>query len=478
MTSPPGLAALSRQPSARQSAAPNVPRPAYRWRTRVLLPALVLLSAAAVLAWSARDALWPAIEVRVVPVVAMPRGMEQGGESGHDGPEGRAPRTLMERTLVQAPGWIEPAPYAIAVPALTDGVVKEVLVLEGQRIEAGAVVARLIDDDARLALRRAQAELAERAAAIARARADEAAMAARAAAVRDELERKRPLAADGSVSGAELSRLTLQLRAAEADIASASAAVAAADAAHHTQQVVLEQAALAMARTEIRSPVAGVVLSRSIEPGTRLTMTSPGPGEAHESGVVRLYDPASLQVRVDVPLADAAKVQVGARAQVVSESLPDRTFAGTVTRIVHEANIQRNTVQFKVLIESPDAVLKPEMLVRVRIMASGRSADSTAPGDAAPDAGFVLVLPVSAVQDVSGDSAAAWFVGRDARGRAIASRRMLKLGARHATGAEYIEIESGAGPTDRAIVDPPAALAEGSRIRIIGEAKAATEESP
>lgn len=477
MTSPPGLAALSRQATARQSAAP-VPRPAYRWRTRVLLPALVLLSAAAVLAWSARDALWPAIEVRVVPVVAMPRGLEEASDSGDGAPSLDPARVAPERTLVQAPGWIEPAPFAIAVPALTDGVVKEVLVLEGQRVEAGEVVARLIDDDARLALRRAQAELAERAAAIQRARAEEAATTARAAAVRDELERKRPLAADGSVSGAELSRLELQFRAAEADIASSSAAVAAAEAAHQTQEVAVEQAALAMARTEIRSPVAGVVLSRSIEPGTRLTMTSPGPGEAHESGVVRLYDPANLQVRVDVPLADAAKVQIGAAAQVVSESLPDRTFAGTVTRIVHEANIQRNTVQFKVLIESPDAALKPEMLVRVRIMGSGRAADAAMPGDAASDTGVVLVVPVSAVQDVAGDTAAAWFVSRDARGRAIATRRTLKLGARHGEDGAYIEIESGAGPTDRAIVDPPAALAEGSRIRIVGEATAATEEAP
>lgn len=467
MTAPPGLAALSRRASAEHPNDHPVPPPAFRWRTRVLLPVLVLVAVAALLAWAARDALWPAVEVRVVPVVAKPR----GGEAEHAaGDASAAPR---ERTLVQAPGWIEPAPFAVIVPALTDGVVAEVLALEGQRVEAGQVVARLIDTDARLALRRAEAELAERDAAAARARADLDGAAARAAVLRDELERKRPLAADGSVSAADLARLTLQLRAMEAEVDSASAGLAAAEAARATQQVAVEQAALALSRTEIRTPAAGVVLSRSIEPGTRLAMTSPGPGEGHEPGVMRVYDPESLQARVDVPLADAARVQVGAAARIVSEALPDRPFLGTVTRAVHEANIQRNTVQFKVWIENPDPALKPEMLVRVRILGGGGEHDTTA-GSAGADAGLVLLLPESVLSDVREGSAAAWFVVRDARGRSVAARRSLALGARHEGG--YVEIVSGAGPTDRAIADPPSSLHEGARVRVAREAGGAKED--
>lgn len=466
MTAPPGLAALSRRASAESPNDHPVPRPAFRWRTRVLLPVLVLVAVAALLAWAARDALWPAVEVRVVPVVAKPRG---GDAEQAVGDASVAPR---ERTLVQAPGWIEPAPFAVLVPALTDGVVAEVLALEGQRVEAGQVLARLIDTDARLALRRAEAELAERDAAAARARADLDGAAARAAVLRDELGRKRPLAADGSVSAADLARLTHQLRAMEADVASASAALAAAEAARATQQVAVEQAALALSRTEIRAPAAGVVLSRSIEPGTRLAMTSPGPGEAHELGVMRVYDPENLQARVDVPLADAARVQVGAAARIVSEALPDRQFLGTVTRAVHEANIQRNTVQFKVRIENPDPALKPEMLVRVRILGGGEH--GTTADTAGANAGLVLLLPESVLSDVREDSAAAWFVVRDARGRSIAARRTLALGARHEGG--YVEIVSGVGPTDRAIADPPSSLHDGARVRVAGEAESAKED--
>src|SRR5262249_49337815 len=109
---------------------------------------------ALLLAYAARDAVWPAVSVRVVPVVA------KAGEPGGRG-----------ETIVQAPGWIEADPFAINVSALTDGVVREVSVLEGQRVESGQVVARLVDADARLALQRSESELGERSADLARAKA-------------------------------------------------------------------------------------------------------------------------------------------------------------------------------------------------------------------------------------------------------------------------------------------------------------------
>ena len=52
------------------------------------------------------------------------------------------------------------------VAALTDGIVKDVFVLEGQAVKAGQVVVKLVDDDAKLELARAEAELAEKQAAL------------------------------------------------------------------------------------------------------------------------------------------------------------------------------------------------------------------------------------------------------------------------------------------------------------------------
>ena len=54
--------------------------------------------------------------------------------------------------LFQASGWIEPDPFPVRVTSLYSGVVKEVHVLEGQKIKKGEVIATLIDEDARLVL--------------------------------------------------------------------------------------------------------------------------------------------------------------------------------------------------------------------------------------------------------------------------------------------------------------------------------------
>ncbi len=121
-----------------------MPRPRLRGGTRVVLPLAVLLLALGLLAYAAQDTLLPRREVRVVPVV-----VKTGVESSAG-------------VTVQAPGWLEPDPYAVAVSALTDGIVKEVLVLEGEPVKKGQVVARLVDDDARLARDRAAADMAEK----------------------------------------------------------------------------------------------------------------------------------------------------------------------------------------------------------------------------------------------------------------------------------------------------------------------------
>ena len=79
--------------------------------------------------------------------------------------------------------------------------------------------------------------------------------------------------------------------------------------------------------------------------------------------VARLYDPAHLQIRVDIPLAEAAKVAIGDSVEITTETLRGRTFRGTITRFVQEANSQKNTIQIKATLIDPASELKPEMLI-------------------------------------------------------------------------------------------------------------------
>lgn len=462
------------------STTPMIPKPRTHWTTRVLLPLVVILATAAVLLYAARDALRPAIAVHVTPVI--PKAVAVSADAGKTGGQFGA-------VAVQAPGWVEPDPFAISVPALAEGVVKEVLVLEGQSVTAGQVVARMIDDDVRLQIRAADAMLSERRAdadqaqaSIATAEAQVTVERSAVSELQDELSRKRELVKSGSVSAGEFRRLEIRTAGLEARVAAAERAVDAAKAAHRLAEASLVSAGVArdevqlkLERLEIRSPVDGVVLARLVEPGSRISMgarSSEGASSAMAGSVLRLYDPTKLQVRIDVPLADAARVGIGTNATVSTEAVPDTTFSGVVIRAVHEANIQRNTVQFKVSIASPSPVLKPEMLMRVKLHASGTSSGETS-SDSSAD-GAALLIATEALQGPAGAERFVWLIETGARA-IVVRRRNVSIGP---SGDEHFSVVvSGLRVSDRVVINPPPSLQDGARVKILVEPATPTSHS-
>lgn len=157
-------------------------------------------------------------------------------------------------------------------------------------------------------------------------------------------------------------------------------------------EINLEKAELAYARTEIRAPLDGRVLALKAAPGQKKMI---GMDEEDSSTIAILYEPAHLQVRVDVPLADAAGLSVGQRAKIRSNLLPDEVFEGQVTRIEGAADLQRNTLQAKVRIQNPNDKLRPEMLSRVEFFETIRPTS-----DSVMEATDIAVyVPKEAIQD-------------------------------------------------------------------------------
>ena len=513
------------------AAAANVPPPKVNWKTRVLLPAALLLSAGGLLAYAARDALRPATPVRVVPVVV--RTVQADASPGESAPQSAA--------TVQAPGWVEPDPFPVAVSALTDGVVRDVPVLEGEAVKAGQIVARMVEDDAELALRKAEADLAVRQGELAVAKAtldaaqrdwdhpvervrqvaaaeamaaearaelerlpvEVAAERARAEELADALRRAETNVARQTVGEVELVQARLRLKAQESTVAAAEARrpmlaakvrqqqaeltaakeaaklrvaerraldeaaadVGRAEAAVRQAAAARDEAKLRRERTEVKSPADGVVMARLVAPGSKLMLAGDNMQSAQ---VLRLYDPKKLQVRVDVPLADAAQVGVGQAAKVVVGVLPDRTFDGVVTRVVHEADIQRNTVQVKVAIKDPSPELKPEMLARVRFLAPVRGAGTAGAASGGGGTSQRVFAPQGLLRR-QGESAraTAWVVDK---GRGVATRRQVTLGNdRH---GDWIAVASGLQPGDVLVAGDTSRLDEGERVEITGEADA------
>lgn len=464
--------------------ATTVPRPASRWFLRFVLPIMIVMLTAGILAYVARDAFVPTVEVDVVPVVAKAADARDAA-SGSDGDDGERPQPHRGEPVIiaQAPGWIEPDPYAVTVQSLISGVVEEVHVLEGDHVKRGQIIARLIADEAELAVRRAQAELAELRASVERAKAELDSAQALLRELDDEVDRKRELVGAGGISPGEFARLEHRQQSQRSAVDAARAAIRQREAAVERQQVAVEEAELMLERTVIRAPMDGVVMSRSVVPGTRIAIAGDGPGEQHFPGVARLYEPSQLQVRADVPLTDAGKVGIGTRAHITTEAAPNRTFHGEVTRIVHRADIQRNTVQVKVRIDEPNSLLKPDMLTRVRFLSAGET--SIAGQDADPATGNAekagslrLYIEERAVINRNGDRADVWVVepGRDGRSsRAV--RREITLGDRD---GEMVLVRSGLRPGDRLIVNPPDSLASGTRVRLrpIAVAQQTEQEAP
>lgn len=415
----------------------DIPMPSRKWLTRVALPGVLIGSAAGLLVYSARESLTPAADVVVTPVFT----------------RAVATRSVQAGVVAQAPGWVEASPYPIRVTALTDGVVKESLVLEGERVEPGQVVARLIDDDARLDIAQAEAMVAEARAMVSLAEAEERVARSRLEEVRDELARKEPLVKTGGFTEAEVARLRYRLVTMETEADAARARVASVGARVASAVVEQSRARLRLDRTSVRAATGGVVLSGIVEPGSILM---------DDRVVLRLYDPSRLQVRADVPLSDATKVHEGMEAEVRSEADPSKVWRGRVTRGVHEADLQRNTVQYKVEIEDASGRLRPEMLVRVRFL--GSEGPEGVGGAGSAGAG-VVVVSGGAVRERNGDRASVLVVEVTSRSGARAVRREVTLGAD--AGEGLVEVVSGLRAGDRVIVGGVAS--EGRRVRITGE---------
>ena len=330
----------------------TIPHPPRRLLTRIVLPLTLVAASVGTLLWTGWRSFIPVATVDVVPV-SLRAGTASSTSSDRNDPSAK-PTVKREGAPVQAPGWIEPSPFPVMVPALTPGVVRTVLVLEGERVEAGQVLVEMNDEEQRIGVRLAEATLAE-----ARAKRRE---------MEDELSRKARLVESGAASAGEVSRLKIRIDAMRA-------AEEGADAERAMRALILE-------RTKVRAPIAGVVMARLAVPGMI------GGGMQDGKPLIELYDPSQLQVRADVPLADAGRIAIGDRAEVTVDVLPDRTFRAEVIRVVHQADIAKNTVQAKVRIIDPDAALKPEMLARVKLfpqMPGGSGGSGNAPSSSGAD---------------------------------------------------------------------------------------------
>lgn len=257
--------------------------------------------------------------------------------------------------LVAGPGRVEPLSEDIKVGSEINGKLKSVLVEEGDHVRRGQMLGVLENDDYRAQVASAEADLAEKEAALrkivngarseerreARASVNEARAIMENA--RAEMERRQRLFRDGVVSREEADRYEREFKVATARHDLAAQHFALLDDPAREEDCTRGEANVALARAQLEeararyektfvySPIDGVVLRKHHRPGESVTNSwnSPDP-------LVTLGDEKALRVRVDVDENDVAKVRLGDRAYVTADAYHGRKFWGQVVRIGRE----------------------------------------------------------------------------------------------------------------------------------------------
>lgn len=229
-----------------------------------------------------------------------------------------------------------------AVGAKIIGRIVELAVDEGDPVAAGDLIAVLDSDDLRAAVNLASASLRE-----ARARLADA---------ERELGRQAELVAERLTSQALYDAASTQREVALAQVGTAEAR--------------LNSAQAQLAYTVVRSPIDGVVIQRNVEVGE---LVAPGGFTSQQStgSIVRIADPASLEVEADINESYIARLRLGQPASIRVDAVPDYDYSGRLRQIVPTADRQRAVVQVKVSLDNRDARLVPDMSCTVTFLEEG-----------------------------------------------------------------------------------------------------------
>ncbi|MES2597974.1 MAG: efflux RND transporter periplasmic adaptor subunit [Verrucomicrobiota bacterium] len=273
------------------------------------------------------------------------------------------------KLTVTATGNLEPT-TEVTIGSMLSGNAGEVYVDINDRVKKGQELAKIIirrldqdTDNSRAALNASQAKVKQVEATV---------MESEAALERQQELHK--LSGGRTPSKADMVTATAAAARAKADLGSAQAAVEQAKASLEANMSDQERAVL-------RSPIDGVVLKRSLEPGQTVAASFNSP----ELFVIA-ENLEHMKLKVAVAEADIGRVAAEQKASFTVDAWPDRSYSAKVTRVSFGSAITDNVVTYETELEvaNPDLSLRPGMTATADIhVAEGHD---------------VLLVPVSALR--------------------------------------------------------------------------------
>ncbi|MBO3460939.1 efflux RND transporter periplasmic adaptor subunit [Aetokthonos hydrillicola Thurmond2011] len=240
------------------------------------------------------------------------------------------------------------------------------------------------------------------------------------------------------------------VRAAQERVRTQQQAVRAAQNRLTVQKSVIAQAKERRSYAQLTSPITGVVLAKSTEPGNLL---QPG------NEVLRIGDFRSVKVLLQVSEKELSNVRLGQSVQVRLDALPNQTYVGKVIRISPDADATARLVPVEVMISNSQGKIGSGLLARVNFNSQAQQR---------------VIVPEIAIQQLGGqgqgsntsslqNSQGRVFVVTQTEGKTAVKARSVRLGER-ADGK--VEILSGLQTGERFVTRSGKPLQDGDRVRL------------
>lgn len=265
---------------------------------------------------------------------------------------------------VAAAGTLNPV-STVQVGSQISGQIREILVDFNSPVKAGQLVARIDPETYQHRLRQAEADLEAMRSAVNVQHALAYQAQVNLAEAQRDFDRKSLLVAKNFISPADRDKAKTTLDGAIAQVRLTEAQVRNSESVVRQRQAQVAQAKVDLGRTEIRSPVDGIVVKRSVEPGQTVAASLQAP----ELFVIA-RNLSDMQVETSIDEADVGRVAIGQRANFTVDAFPQRRFEGEVLQVRKAATVVSNVVTYTVIVtaSNDDLTLLPGMTANVRIV--------------------------------------------------------------------------------------------------------------
>ncbi|MFI5107961.1 MAG: efflux RND transporter periplasmic adaptor subunit [Terriglobales bacterium] len=333
--------------------------------------------------------------------------------------------------LLNASGYVTPRRRATVAAKITGRVVK-MNAEEGMQVQEGQVLAVLDESDARTRLVSAQADRDATWAALADLQVN-------LVNADRELHRTQELEKAGvsSPQALDLARTTADSY--RARIKSTDEQVRAAEARIKVAQQDLDNCT-------VRSPFAGIVVSKDAQVGEMVSPVSAGGGFTR-TGIATIVDMNSNEIEVDVNESYIARVEPGQPVTSVLDAYPDWKIPSHVRTVIPTADRQKATVKVRISFDKLDPRILPDMGVKVTFLGEETGAAKAAAR---------VLAPHEAVRQENGQPVV--FLYREGK----VERRAVRVGA---TQGNDVEIIAGVADGDRLVVGSEP-LKDGQRVDV------------